>query len=74
MINVAPGLRPWIVISLLFMGLSAQMSQASALNVDDIQDKGVLVVGVDIPYGVMEFYDKDGRKRDGHENMYFSVY
>ncbi len=62
MIDVALGLRLWMVASILFMGLSAQLSHAAALNVDDIQDKGVLVVGVDIPYGVMEFYDKDGRE------------
>lgn len=30
-------------------------------SLSDIKDNGKLVVGVDIPYGVMEFYDKSGK-------------
>lgn len=62
MIHNASEFRLWLVASIFFMSLAAQTSPAATLNVEDIQKKGVLVVGVDIPYGVMEFYDKDGQE------------
>ncbi len=51
-----------VAVGILFMSLSMQLSHAAAVGVDDIQEKGMLIVGVDIPYGVMEFYDEEGRE------------
>jgi len=42
-----------------FMVLSANAGEFR--NTKTISQSGYLSIGVDIPYGVMEFYDKDGR-------------
>ena len=48
------------MIITLTEGLADQHKPAP-LSLSDIKEKGTLLVGVDIPYGVMEFYDASGK-------------
>ena len=51
-----------LIVGLALFGIALENPAWSAdTSLSDIKDKGKLVVGVDIPYGVMEFYDKSGK-------------
>jgi polar amino acid transport system substrate-binding protein len=55
-------LQPAAIFGLILLHLLAPGALAdSSRTLKDIRDSGRLIVGVDIPYGVMEFYGKDGK-------------
>lgn len=50
-----------VVIAIAAAGIWYQYFRATDDSLANIKKKGVLVVGSDIPYGVMEFFDADNR-------------
>ncbi len=64
----------WVLISIFVCSLIAvtafhsfaeqawaEEGKPTGSSLSDIKERGKLVVGVDIPYGVMEFYDESGK-------------
>jgi glutamine transport system substrate-binding protein len=49
------------IIAFLFLFPVSTLLAADMRTLADIKQSGQLIVGVDIPYGVMEFYGKDGK-------------
>ena len=54
-----------LAIALIFLvgceQMPVQEQEAGDSSLADIKEKGKLVVGSDIPYGIMEFYDDSGK-------------
>lgn len=55
----------YILIAILFLstvpGITTAEDQLPPLTISKLKEKGSLVIGVDIPYGIMEFYNQSGQ-------------
>ena len=50
-----------VILLIVIAGCTTtEEKQITDSSLQDIKDKGTLVVGIDIPFGVMEFYDESG--------------
>ncbi len=52
-----------IILLILVSGCTSTITEEEQItdsSLQDIKDKGTLVVGIDAPFGVMEFYDESG--------------
>lgn len=62
LINVAHSYLPNLArLALLLLVLPPPLAATQDLSVEAVKNRGYLRVGVDIPYGVMEFYDSAGK-------------